>query len=265
MAFAGRRDGAILDSVAPAKVPGNLRSWLSTPPVTGRLAGQDRSCSATARLVPDNLVSGQESLSVTSDGAWWVAIGNKLYTGTLAGPAAKDVSLPGGAHACSVTASGASVYVAIEPKRQLLDPDRVAPIDRFRNEPGRRSDRCPSHSSARPLSLRWCFRRPTLSWPSDGHRWGLLRRCWARGVPLRSRRRPATERGTRASCPANTGHGKTTAWATGLVTSSGKRFAAACLGPASGGTTGSRSSPRATAVTSGPSVAASRCSVLATR
>ena len=70
----------------------------------------------------DNLVSGQESLSVTSAGAWWVAIGNKLYTGTLAGPAGKDVSLPGGAQACSVTASGATVYVAIDPSGSCWTP-----------------------------------------------------------------------------------------------------------------------------------------------
>ncbi len=64
---------------------------------------------------PDTLLSGQESLSVTSDDAWWVAIGNKLYTGTLVSPAAKEVSIPGGAHACSVTARRTTVYVAIEP------------------------------------------------------------------------------------------------------------------------------------------------------
>ena len=186
----------------------------------------------------DNLASGQESLSVTSDGAWWVTIGNKLYTGTLAGPAAKDVSLPGGAQACSVTASGATVYVAIEPERQLLDPGRVAPIDRFRNElvegpivpvalvgsPSVGAVVLPTADSV--VAIGW----PPVSVSSEDA--GL------KGFPFRCRTKTGDGAWYSSILPCNAGHGKTTAWATGLVTSSGKRFAAACLGPASGGTTG---------------------------
>ncbi|MGA2806191.1 MAG: hypothetical protein ABSF89_17700 [Acidimicrobiales bacterium] len=69
MAFAGRRDGAILDSVAPVKVPGNCALAVSTT--------RDGATRWSGPLVfgdgapcADNLASGQESLSVTSDGTW---------------------------------------------------------------------------------------------------------------------------------------------------------------------------------------------------
>jgi hypothetical protein len=112
MDFAGSRDGAVLDSVAPAKGPG--RCALA---IYGTVDGATR---WSGPLVFDNgapclddLAWGSESLSVTSASAWWLVIGGRLYAGTLVGQMARAVSLPDGAQACSVAASGSSVYVAV--------------------------------------------------------------------------------------------------------------------------------------------------------
>jgi hypothetical protein len=185
----------------------------------------------------DNLASGQETLSVTSDGAWWVTIGNKLYTGTLAGAAAKEVSLPGGTHACSVTASGSSVYVAIEPSGSCWTPTGLL----------RSTDSGMTWSTVRSLPVELvgspfvaAVVLPTadsvvaIGWPSVGSPPKMLR--W-RG-PLAIAQKTGDGAWYTGILPCNAARGKTTAWTSGLVSSSGKRFVAACLGPASGGTTG---------------------------
>jgi pyrimidine deaminase RibD-like protein len=236
MAFAGPRDGAILDSAARVKVPGNCALALYTT--------RDGATRWSGPLVfgdgapcLDNLVSGQESLSVTSAGAWWVAIGNKLYTGTLAGPAGKDVSLPGGAQACSVTASGATVYVAIEPKGSCWTPTGLL----------RSTDSGTTWSKVRSLPVA-LVGSPTVAavvlptadsvvaigWPPVGSPPKMLR--WRGSLAV------AQQTGDGAwyagILPCRAAPGKTTVWTNGLVTSSGKRFVAACLGPAEVGTTG---------------------------
>jgi hypothetical protein len=146
MAFSGRQDGAILDSVAPSRSSGRCALALYTTR-DGATRWSGPLVFGNGAPCFDNLATGQESLSVTSDGAWWVAIANKLYTGTLVSSSAKDVSIPGGAHACSVTASGSTVYVAIETNGSCWTPtgllrstdsgttwSKVVPIDRFRND-----------------------------------------------------------------------------------------------------------------------------------
>jgi len=69
MAFAGRRDGAILDSVAPVKVPGNCALAVSTTR-DGATRWSGPLVFGNGAPCADNLASGQESLSVTSDGTW---------------------------------------------------------------------------------------------------------------------------------------------------------------------------------------------------
>jgi len=236
MAFAGPRDGAILDSVAPVKVPGNCALAISTTR-DGATRWSGPLVFGNGAPCADNLASGQETLSVTSDGAWWVAIGNKLYTGTLAGAAAKEVPLPGGTHACSVTASGSSVYVAIEPSGSCWTPTGLL----------RSTDSGMTWSTVRSLPVELigspfvaAVVLPTadsvaaIGWPPVGSPPKML---GSRGS-LAVAQKTGDGAWYSSILPCNAGHGKTTAWATGLVTSSGKRFAAACLGPASGGTTG---------------------------
>ena len=234
MAFAGRRDGAILDSVAPSKSTGRCALALFTTPDgaahwSGPLVfGEGAPC-------PDDLVSGQESLSVTRDGAFWLAIGSKLYTGTLAAPTAKDVPLPGGAHACSVAASGASVYVAIQPNGNCWNPTGLV----------RSTDSGATWSKVRslPVTLVGSPIVPalvlatvdsvvTIGWPP------VAARTMRRRGPLAVAQETGGGRWHTSTLPCKAGHGKTTAWVTGLVTSSGERLVAACLGPAAVGTTG---------------------------
>jgi len=236
MAFSGRQDGAILDSVAPSK--GSRRCALAL------YTTRDGATRWSGPLVfgngapcPDNLVSGQESLSVTSDGAWWVVIGNKLYTGTLVSPAAKRVSVPGGAHACSVTASGSTVYVAIEPNGDCLASTELL----------RSTNSGTTWSTVRSLPVR-LVGSPTVAavvlptadsvvvigWPPVGSPPKLLR--WK--GPLAVAQESGDGGWYTSILPCKAAHGKTTSWTQGLVTSSGKRLVAACLGPASGGTTG---------------------------
>ena len=236
MAFAGRRDGAILDSAAPVKVPGNCALGISTTR-DGATRWSGPLVFGNGAPCADNLASGQESLSVTSDGAWWVTIGNKLYTGTLAGPAAKDVSLPGGAQACSVTASGATVYVAIDPSGSCWTPAGLLRS----TDSGTSWSKVPSlpvalvgSPSVGAVVLPTADSVVAIGWPPVGSPPKML---GSRGS-LAVAQKTGDGAWYSSILPCNAGHGKTTAWATGLVTSSGKRFAAACLGPASGGTTG---------------------------
>lgn len=166
-----------------------------------------------------------------------MAIGNKLYTGTLSVPAAKDVSLPGGAQACSVTASGSSVYVAIEPESSCWTPAGLL----------RSTDSATTWSRVPSLPVALvgspfvaAVVLPTadsvvaIGWPPLGSPPKMLR--W-RG-PLAVAQQTGNGGWYTGILPCKAARGKTTAWTNGLVTSSGKRFVAACLGPASAGTTG---------------------------
>lgn len=236
MAFSGRQDGAILDSVAPSRSSGRCALALYTTR-DGATRWSGPLVFGNGAPCFDNLATGQESLSVTSDGAWWVAIANKLYTGTLVSSSAKDVSIPGGAHACSVTASGSTVYVAIETNGSCWTPTGLL----------RSTDSGTTWSKVRSLPVRLVV-SPTVAavvvptvdsvvaigWPPVGSPPKLLR--W-RG-PLAVAKESGDGRWYTSILPCKAAHGKRTSWTQGLVTSSGKRLVAACLGPASGGTTG---------------------------
>ena len=236
MAFSGRQDGAILDSVAPSTKSGRCALALYTTR-DGATRWSGPLVFGNGAPCLDNLVTGQESLSVTSDAAWWVAIGYKLYRGTLVSPAAKDVSIPGGAHACSVTASGSTVYVAIEPNGNcwastglLRSTNSGTTWSKVRSLPVT----LVGSPTVAAVVLPTADSVVAIGWPPVGSPPRLLR--WK--GPLAVGQESNDGRWYTSILPCKAGPGKTTSWMQGLVTSSGKRLVAACLGPASGGATG---------------------------
>jgi hypothetical protein len=110
MSFFGRRDGAVLESLAPAKTAGKCSLALYTT--------TDRATHWSAPLLfgdgipcADHVPVQPLSLSVTGSGTWWLAIDDKLFTGSLRGRFVRPMLLPD--DACSVAASGSSVCVPV--------------------------------------------------------------------------------------------------------------------------------------------------------
>lgn len=231
--FSGPQYGAVLDSVAPAKGTVCSLALYSTSDGAARWSGPLVFGHGAPCL--DNLVLGRESLSVASSGVWWVAMSNELYTGTLGGQAATLVALPGGAQACSVKASASVVYVVTQVVGECTNSSTLV----------RSTDGGGSWSTvpSPPVTLVGSPFVPSVALPATG---AVL----AIGLPLTGRfpealgsslavaQRTGDESWHSSVLPCKAAPGKTTDWEEGLVTSSGKRFVAACLGPQSGGTTG---------------------------
>ena len=119
MSFFGRRDGAVLESLAPAKTAGKCSLVLYTT-TDGATHWSAPRLFADGIPCADDLPVQPLSLSVTGSGTWWLAIDDKLFTGSLRGRFVRPLILPDGYDACSVAASGSSVYVPV-----AFPPDRT--------------------------------------------------------------------------------------------------------------------------------------------
>jgi hypothetical protein len=228
MSFFGGRDGAVLESLAPAKKAEkcSLVLYTTTDGATHwsapLLFGKGIPCA-------DDLPYQPLSLSVTGSGTWWLAIDDKLFTGSLHGRFVHRVILPDGYGACSVAASGSSVYVPV-----AFPPDRTdMPLScsgwLWYSADGGRSW---TNVKSLPISLAGAFEMPT---PESVVLLGWL----VKGGP------PYLPGGGPVSVAQRTGSGP---WrmavlpckvlVTGFVASYGKHFAVACLAEAGGGVVG---------------------------
>ncbi len=160
---------------------------------------------------------------------------NNLYTGTLDGQVATLVSLPLGAQACSVAASASAVYVTTQAVGDSANSSTLV----------RSTDGGSSWSTVAspPVTLVGTPFVPSVALPATGA--GLPigfsltgRLPKALGSSLSVAQRTGGGSWFSSVLPCKAARGKTTDWEKGLVTASGRRFVAACLGPQSGGTTG---------------------------
>lgn len=228
MSFFGRRDGAVLESLAPAKRAGKCSLVLYTT-TDGATHWSAPRLFADGIPCADDLPVQPLSLSVTGSGIWWLAIDDKLFTGSLRGRFVRPLLLPDGYDACSVAASGSSVYVPV-----AFPPDRTdMPFScsgwLWYSADGGRSW---TDLMSLPVSLAGAFEMPTpesvvlLGWRGKG------------GPPYVPGGGPVSVAQRRGSGPWQMAVLPCKLLITGFVASYGRHFAVACLAGASGGMVG---------------------------
>ena len=228
MSFFGRRYGAVLESLGPAKKAGkcSLVLYTTTDGATHwsapLLFGKGIPC---ANDLPDLPLS----LSVTGGATWWLAIDDKLFTGSLRERFVHPMILPGGYGACSVAASGSSVYVPVTFPPGRTDGPLSCSGWLWYSADGGRSW---TNVKSLPISLAGAFEMPTPE--------SVVLLGWSGKTGP-----PYLPGGRRVSVAQRTGSGP---WRmavlpcklliTGFVASYGKHFAVACLAAGGGGFVG---------------------------